>query len=307
MIANFFNKSKPIGFFIISFLFFIYYSVASIRSEFLTLSWVSITSFLGLFLIFELILFLTKFIIKKNNLTQDNLYPLLILTFLIGMFPETMFSLKLVFTNLFLLFGFRKLYSLRSSIKTKQKLYDAGFWVGIATIIEPWSLLFMALIYFAIIIYEKLDIKNLFVPIIGFVTPMVIYGTYIFMIDEFWIVLETFKFSFSFNYTNYNAFNFLIPIAFLTTLCLWSLINLAPKIASRSLHFKRSWNLIVFHLLIASVIIAISPVKNGSEMLFMMFPFTVVLTNFLQKATSENFKNLILYLMLGISVVVYFL
>ena len=72
-------------------------------------------------------------------------------------------------------------------------------------------------------------------------------------------------------------------------------------------NYKRSFNLVFSHLLISAIIISLSPVKNGSEMFFMIFPFTVIVTNFLQKSQSENFKNVILYLFFVISAGVYFL
>ena len=159
MIANFFNKSKPVVLFIIILSLFIYYTVASIIFDFNVFSAFLLLERLGVFCVFVVFILLVNFIIQKNNITQNNSYALLLIVLLLGTFHETMFSNSLLFSNFVLLLAFRKVYSLRSGFNTKQKLFDAGFWVGIASLIYVWSFLFIVLIYLAILIYQKLDIN----------------------------------------------------------------------------------------------------------------------------------------------------
>jgi hypothetical protein len=80
-----------------------------------------------------------NFIISKNKLTLDNLYGLLIGVILLGTFYESLFSTNLLLSNIFLLLAFRKIYSLSSNLNTKIKLFDAAFWIGIASLIYFWS------------------------------------------------------------------------------------------------------------------------------------------------------------------------
>ena len=80
---------------------------------------------IGFFIWLGLFLLIVNFIVKKNKLTKDNLYALLLIVFLLGTFPEAMFSYSIVLANMALIFGFRKIYSLRSGLDTKLKLFDA--------------------------------------------------------------------------------------------------------------------------------------------------------------------------------------
>jgi len=123
-------------------------------------------------------LMIVNFIVKKNKLTKDNLYALLLIVFLLGTYPEAMFSYRIVLTNMVLIFGFRKIYSLRSGLDTKLKLFDACFWIGIATLLYSWSIFYLLLVYVGMIIHQKLTVKNLFIPIVGFMAPILIYFTY---------------------------------------------------------------------------------------------------------------------------------
>ena len=105
----------------------------------------------------------------------------------------------------------------------------------------------------------------------------------------------------------YNSIKVLLPLTFLLTMLIWSLVSVTPKIIIISNKLKKSWYILMSHLLLASIVVIVSPIKNGSEMLYLIFPSTIVMANYLPKSKSENFKNLILYLFIGIAISAYFL
>ena len=307
MIANFFNKSKPAVHLSVALLLFVYYVVAVLLFSEETFSFLFLIEKVGVFLLLLVLLFIVKFIVSKNNLTQDNSYTVLLIVFLLGTFYESMLTPLLALVNIVLLLSYRKLYSLKSTISTQQKLFDAGLWVGVAVLLFNWSILFLGLVYVAMIIHHKVNFKNLWVPIAGFAAPIVIYFTYCFALDEMVSFHERWIFVTDFNFVPYNQFKLLIPITFLITLLLWAIVILTPRLTTIGINPKRSWTLVLSHLFIAVIMIVLVPNKNGSEVFFMFFPIAGIVTNFLQRSPSENFKNLILYLFLGISVLVYFL
>ena len=88
----------------------------------------------------------------------------------------------------------RKIYSLQSPKKILQKLFDSGFWLGILFILEPFSAVFVILIYAAIFLHQKPIVNNLIVPIIGFLTPLIIYCTYCFWFDKPYLFTNLFYF-----------------------------------------------------------------------------------------------------------------
>lgn len=307
MIANFFSKSKPVNIFNLVILLFLYYAVASIVNapkEFLLLYFINKTSFFICFIVF---LIVANFIIKRNNLTLDNLYGLLLIVLLLGTFKETMFTNKIIFSNLLLLLSYRKIYSIKSDVNTAKKLFDAGFWIGIATLIYAHSILYVLLIIIAIIIYQKVNFKNLIIPFIGLITPLFLVFTYSFYFDKTADFYNLFTLNINFDFTAYNKLSLLLPISFLITITLWSLVVVSPKIVLISNNLRMSWSALLNQLLISAIIVFLAPVKNGSEIFFLLFPCAVIIANFLQKSQSSNFKNLILYLFFAISISVYFL
>lgn len=307
MIANFFNNSKPIKIFSITILLFFMYMVAIFNRQPEVFSIAFIFKNLALFFLYNLYFIILKFIIEKNKLTKDNTFALFIAVTVLGIFPEVFFSYSILFSNILLLLSFRKIYSLRSGINTKLKLFDASFWIGISTIIYFWSILYLLLIFIAIVIYNKLNYKNLFIPLIGFTTPIFIYFSYSFYFDNLEIFYNSFDYSVNFSFLIYNSFKFLIPITFLITILLWAIAIATPKIILVSNYLKFSWILLLNHLIITVLVIIMAPIKNGTEFFYLIFPLAILVTNFLQKTKSKTFKNLILYLFLMLAVIVNFL
>jgi len=307
MIANFFNKSKPVVLFVIILTFFIYYTTATFLYESNLFSVFYLFERLGVFCVFVFFLLLVNFIVQKNKITNKNSYSLILMVLLFGTFHQTMFSNSLLFSNVILLFAYRKVYSLRSGVNTKQKLFDAGFWIGIAALMYVWSFLFIGLIYLGIIIYQKTQIKNIFIPLVGVTIPSFLYFTYCFYVDNLELFYDRWMFDPNLNFETYQQLNILIPVSFLITLIIWAVISLTPKIVNKGINTKRSWRLVLNHLIISVIIILLSPVKDGSEMFFMILPFSIIIAKFLKKNDSNIVKNVVLYSILVISIVVYFL
>lgn len=307
MIANFFNKTKPVIIVNLLILFAIVYFVSAFLTQSIEISIVELSSKIGLLVGFIFMFLVINFILRKNNLTSDNSYTLLILILLLISFKEALHSEKFFFPNLFLLFSFRKIYSLNSGFNTKVKLFDAAFWIGISSLIYVWSMLFLPLVYLAMFIYGKATIKNLFVPIIGFISPIFIFFTYQFHFDQMDVFYNSFDFEYNLYFKNYNGLHLLIPITVLITLLIWCIIYLVPKVVLISNNFKLAWQVLIVHLVISILVVSLSPIKNGAELWFMLLPSSIIITNFLQKTESEIFKNVILYLLLVVSVGVYLL
>jgi hypothetical protein len=306
MIANFFDKTKPATIFIIAALLFVYYFTATFLLHSAELSFNFLVKRISFFVLIALLLMIGNFIVKKNKLTKDNSYALLLIVILLGTFPEAMFSYKIVLANMALIFGFRKIYSLRSGVDTKLKIFDACFWIGIATIFYSWSIFFVLLVYLGMIIHQKTTVKNLFIPIVGFVTPMVIYFTYCLYFENAAFFYDKFSYGINLDFSSYTSLKLIIPIVFLLMVVLWSLLKVTPKVFSVRNNFRCSGDVVGNHLLISVAVVILAPSKNGAELFFLIFPSAVIVANLVQNTKSKIIRNGILCLFLLISIGVYF-
>ncbi len=297
MLDNFLDKSKPINFIVLLGLFllsfsFVSYSVffdADFRFEkLLELSLVLI--------LFISIFFFYNFIITKNNLTFDNSYAYFVFTLFVICLLFSLLEINFLIIILIHFLLLRKVYSFHSTKNIIQKLFDSGFWLGVSFILEPYTILYFTVVYGAIYLHQKITIHTLLTPIIGLLSPLLIYFTYCFWYnktEEFTNLLFNLDFFVSIQtYLNSKSGVFLLVILVLSLIPFFAK---TPKTLSVNNTFKRSWILISFHLLISLLFILFINNKNGSEIIFLLFPATVIIANGLELIKQKSIKNVILY------------
>ena len=307
MIANFFNKSKPINLIILLLGLTIYYGCFQLIYNAATFLEFFSFNIIGFLVVLIFTLLIVNFIIYKNQLTSDHYYALLIVVMLFGIFPKTMIGNDYFLANLFVLFALRKAFNLRTYKSTNLKLFDGGFWIGVASIFFNLSAFYLLLFYISLIIYRKIKMKALIIPIVGFITPLFLYFTYCFYLDDVPKFLEILDFNINIDFTVYNDTIVLVPLIFLILVSTLAVLSVTFKIFNISKEFNLQWILIVNSLLISVIIVALSNTKNSSEFIFLFFPTALVIANYLERLTSEINKNFILFVLLGLTGSIYFL
>ena len=307
MIANFFNKTKPINFLVLSAMMFVVYSITIVfvfSEEFSIIFFFKKTFYLFLAI---LTVFIFDFIIRKNTLTQDNSFALFFYILFFGFFPFSFGNVSLLVANFFLLLSFRKIYSLRTSYKTKEKIFDSAFWIGIASLFYNWSFAYIILVYLAIIIFWKNDWRNFFIPIIGFITPLFLLYVYFLATNDLSQFYEVWHLDYGFNYNDYVQGTYIYPIVFILIFVLLSIYPTTAKSLSAKKDFKATWTVLIFQIGLSFFLVLIAPIKNSSEFIFLFFPLSILFANYLQNIKRHWLKEVILYLFLMIYISVYIL
>ena len=307
MLANFFGKSKPVNFILITVLFLIYYILDFITRGNFEINLQLFYSFLMLTSLFLLLFFLFNFIISKNKLTRDNSYAFLLFIFGLGFLETVITEISIVSTYLVLFLFFRRVYSLRTSKIVYQKLFDSGFWLGILFLVSPFYLLYAALMYAAVFFFSKITIRTVLIPIVGCSTPVFLYFTYLFWTDDVSTFYQLFDIVFTIDFSFYNTVYyaiFTLTFAIVTSI---ALLLRTGKVLSVSNRFKRSWVLLLLHLIISVVFISLVQQKNGTELISFLFPSAIIIANWLQFITKKSLINVVILLFLGLSFAIHFI
>jgi hypothetical protein len=305
MLANFLNKSKPINFiglllfFLLGFLYTVFYDGYTYEKL------IKAALFL---LLFFTIFFISSFINTKNRLTLDNSYAFFLFTILILCIVTELKTYRILIEGIIYLLSLRKIYSLRSTKQIIKKNYDSGFWLGVLFILEPFSILFFLLIFLANYLHNKITVYSLFAPIIGFITPLIIYFTYHFWYDNTIAFTSLFIFDINFNIQFYLQTKYTWLSSTILFLLIFTIFFKSIKALSVNNTFRKSWILLVSNFLIVLLFSISITEKNGSEMMFMLFPVSIILANGLELISKKIIKDIILYLFILTSIFcIYFL
>jgi len=295
MITSIFSKSKPINFIIVA----VYVSVLFVVTNY-TLLFSDLNSSLATFFKWGITLFLVfliDFIVSKNNLTQRNSYAIMTFGLLFGMFPEAMTHIDILLANLFIVFALRRLISLHSNLHIKKKLFDAAFWIALATLFYFWAILFFALVIVALIYHSQNDFKNVIVPFVGVATVIVLLLVYNIIVDDVYFKPTNFKRYASLDFTAYNSKGHILKLTVLFTSFVWTLIYFFKNIPDKNKKLKPSYFLMAWSSVIAILVAIIAPAKNGSEFLFLFAPFAIIMANYIEVISERWFKEVFIALL----------
>ncbi|WP_179337535.1 DUF6427 family protein [Winogradskyella ludwigii] len=295
MITSIFSKSKPINFIIVA----VYVTILFLITNYALL----FKDFDGVFnnavkwAISLFVIFLLDFIVAKNNLTQRNSYAIMTFALLFGMFPEAMMHFDLLLSNLFILFALRRLISLHSNLNIKKKLFDAGFWIVLASFFFFWSILFFALVIVALIYHSQNDFKNVIIPFTGIATGIILLLIFNIVVYDEYFRAEDFERYASLDFSVYNSKANILKFTVLFSSFVWVFISYFRIIPDKNKKIKPSYFLIAWASIIAILVAVIAPLKNGSEYVFLFAPFSIIMANYIEIISERWFKEVVVLLL----------
>ncbi|MDB2555830.1 DUF6427 family protein [Flavobacteriaceae bacterium] len=306
MLANFFGKSNPANFIVIFLIFlgfFLAKSISLISTNTIDVNLViEQVSILALFLLMFLFY---NFILSKNKLTLYNSYGLLLFVLFFGFYPETMSNRNEVFLNVLLLVFLRRVYSLRSSKDVYKKIFDSGFWLGILFLLAPTTVIFGILMFLSIGLFQKINIRTLLIPCLGFLAPIFCYATYCFWFDHTEEFTTLFLWYADYDFELYTTKPILFSSLLLGAFTIISIVLKTPKVLSISGSYRKYWILIIFNLIIAITVLIIQKTHDGSQIILLFFPVSIIITNWLESIKKPFLKNIFIALLLITPVIIF--
>ncbi|MFL9845190.1 DUF6427 family protein [Flavobacterium rhizosphaerae] len=281
MLASIFGKSRPINYVIIGGLLLLCYVLYIISGQ-PTGGLLQISLFTGLFLLLAASLFLTGFITRKNNLSRQNTYALFFLLLFFIQFPTTFVNNNVIIANFLILLSLRRLVSLQSLITPKEKIFDASFWIFIATLFHFWCILFIVLVYISIIFHAAGDYRNWIIPLIALFAATMLYAMVGLMIGHDFLEHLRQGATVSFDFTYFESIYQNIALALFVPLALLFLVTYSISIAGKSLNLQPSHKKIMFAFITGVCIYVLSSGKNNSFLAFTFAPMAIMGANFIE-------------------------
>lgn len=296
MITSIFSKSKPINFIIVAVFVALLFIISNFEQHFTDFN--SVIKAIGKLIVAIFLVFLLDFIISKNNLTKKNSYAVMTFGLLLAMFPESLRYSHLLAANLFVLFALRRLISLQSNLHIKKKFFDAGFWITVAALFHFWAILFFAVVIVALIYHSKNNLKNIIIPFVGVATVILLLVAFNIVTYDTYIRPTNFSRIASLDYSVYNSGEFILKFTVLFTSFVWTLIYFFKTIQDKNKKLKPSFFLIAWSSIIAILIAIIAPIKNGSEFIFLLAPFSIIMANYIEVTSQKWFKEVFISLLI---------
>lgn len=306
MLTNFFSNSKPFHFILISLLLFVGYTfynfqISSFENDFIRL--IQLTFKFGLYIILMLIF---GFVIKKNNLTQINSYALFIFICLLLLTPNVFQNSKPILSTVFILLALRRILSFNSKKNIQKKILDASLWIGIATLFYFWSILFLLVLYAALIQLASKNFKLFLIPIIGIFLVFIICTIYFLYLDNNMYWYKDYKNFTSFDFSSFKLLKNFFSLFVILSMTVISLVFKFLNFTKTPLRKKSKYWIIIFTLITGIIIVILTGQKNGVELIFTIVPISILFSNFIEALQRKWLSEMMLWFILIAPIFCYF-
>ena len=291
MITSIFSKSKPtnliIGFFSIA----LSCAFAYFKIETHALTYTNTLQLLGLVVLSCLGMLFVNFIASKNSLSKTNTLEVPLYSSFLLLIPESTSHLNIVIANLLILLGLRRIISLRSQKKIKNKLFDAALCITLASLCYAWSILFFLVIFLAVSLQTENKIRHWLIPLVGSITVYLIAYSVGFIVDYklFEQLFADFQIRLDFRY--YSTIRLILALLLLIALGLWASWFYFKSITQRKKAVRPAYYIIIVSFFIALVVNTVVLQKNGGALLFVFAPLSIIMSNYIDTLKKDWLKE----------------
>ncbi|MDQ6528573.1 DUF6427 family protein [Flavobacterium sp. LHD-85] len=306
MITSVFKKSTPLNYSLVVILILVFFFMFQIKDP----SWV--TSY---FLAFQKVsllcfilasFFMINFIVKKNGLSKDNGYAILFYLLFILFFPTIFNNSNIIYANFFILLALRRLISLQSLKASKEKIFDAAFWIFVASLFQFWSILFLILVYISIVFHVSRDYRNWVLPFIALLAVTILFymTSLILNFDAVAFIQERAVIDFRIDYFKNNYENAALSIY--TAVALFFVTSMLMTLSNRPQIVHSSYKKVVACFFIAVFVFIISPNKSNDLLLFSIAPLSIMATSHVEYMQQKLNNEIVYYTLIVCSLFTFF-
>ena len=304
MITSIFSKSKPtnlvIGFLIIAFACL----CAFLKGHNSVATNNNVPFVLLCFALCFFSLLLINFITGKNNLSQTTTLEVPLYSSFFVLVPETTLHLNSIIATVLILLGLRRIISLRSNVKVKNKLFDASLCITLASLFYAWSILFFLVLLLAVYLHPENKIRHWLIVLVGSLTVYSIIYSVSFVADHDFFEHMFNGFKIGFNFGAYGTPKYIIVLILTMCFGLWASWFYFAGIGQRKKLVRPAYYVTLAVLFIAIIINSIDFKKNGSAFVFMFAPLSIIIANYIETIVRVWLKESIMAIFLFVPFII---
>jgi hypothetical protein len=306
MITSVFKKSTPLNYSLVVILILVFFFLFQIQQPLWMSSYFLAFQKISLLCFILASFFLINFIVKKNGLSKDNGYAILFYLLFLLFFPTIFNNPNVLYANFFILLALRRLISLQSLKASKEKIFDASFWILVASLFQFWCVLFLILVFISIIFHVSRDYRNWILPFIALIGVALLFLTtsLIFNFDAIKFIQDRAIIDLRIEYfkNNYENGAFSIYVA----VVLFFVVSMLTTLSDRPQIVHTSYKKVVACFFIAVFVFIFSPDKSNDLLLFSITPLTIMASSHIEYIQQKLNKEIVFYVLICCSLFTFF-
>ena len=217
-------------------------------------------------------------ITEKGVLKYNTILPASVLIIFVSIFSFSPVWLA----TFFLLFFLNKLLGLYQKERPYAVLFDAAFLLGMSVLIYPPTIFLFPLIYIANLTYSAVGWRNYIIPILGFISPLLMMACYLFFVDTLPLYKEHYLRMLSWSSASVDiSLSAGIFLFLLAILILCAFKELTQWFTMKSLRSRKAFLVFIVYLLFSLLSFFTHAADGLHHLLLLAFPISAFVGNYL--------------------------
>ncbi len=237
--------------------------------------------------------------INRNEFFKKNTFlPSFFYVVLMSLYSDTTMLHPIAVSNLFIIMAFQRLANIHSQVSCKSEMFDAGFYITIASMFYLPSILYFPMIWMVWFVFRPFQVKEFLLPLLA-VLVVAIYYLSSFLFFE---TMEAYDWGNLFNSSMYitvsNKKISTLLLVFVSLLSLFGAVEIVRKQFSNTMRFKKLTTSLFIFAVISFVLSAFLYLKTASSEVFLLMSpvYSVVLTYFFMYLKKEKLGEFLFFL-----------
>jgi len=250
--------------------------------------------------------YLLNLLFNQNGFYERNTYVSSLIYVVFMSYFESFYGLNgLVIAHTFFILAIYQLFDLNQNEDARRAVFNAAFFLGVATIVHPPLIIVIPFLYFMVWTVRPFVWRESFLLILGFAVPL-IYGSVIYYLNGHLVNLKLIRQPVI---TEIGTLNFYISLSSIVVFIGLSIVGITVKNQKISIRLKKMTRLIWFFVIIAAILGVYDLFFFGQieRFSFFLIPITFFLPFAFTSKTWGGFTEFLFYLAILYSVIKFFI
>lgn len=297
MLTSFFRKSKPINFLLMTLVIFFFYFFYNLSTPGKPIDGTWVLEKIGGFIAFLALSFLLNFILVKTKPENRHTFVLLIFVGFCLIFPSLLTDGKTLLAGLFTALGFRRILGLQNDKNISKKIFDAFFFLALASFFFPSTILYLIVPLVGILLFAPFHFRHWLTPFAAILAAFILKTTSsLLLFDQFFNPISFYSFEI-FRFEDSINSNILYRVIWLLIFGLWVFFNFLLKNLRTTQTEQAARGIVNLISLTSFGVILLSeglPRAKGAEFLFLIIPVALISGKYFERPRHIKLKEILL-------------
>lgn len=244
-------------------------------------------------------IYFNKIMVSQHIIDRNSFFPAFFYVLFSSMIPTMHMLHPALFANSFLLLALQKTHGLYQLKKAQFRIFDAGFYIGLAILCFLPSLWYVSLLIIGLTSYQIAGFRYHIISLLGVLCPIYLWSVWVFFQSDPSLIFESFfiaVFSHPYSFVWGDLYHLSVYVPFLA-IAILAMRDLSLYIKQKDIKARKAFQLNYIYLAFSVLTLFSLPTIDLKNCFFLIIPIAGIVANYYLNIKKSKLAALLLFLL----------